>query len=664
MTTPQTPSHAIKTSEATLSQLLKKGFSKRIAENIIKYDITEIEENKGANYMDEFMIDFPKNTLLDKGKTGVGATSMALRHKDKYVIAVPFKDLATNKKEWCDEEKIDVLTINGDTTSEEIQSYTGNKIIVVYDSLYKVSQHLPNFESFRIMIDEAHILLLSGTFRKRAIYTVFEEYKKYKDFVFLTATIPSRMYDMYEFKNINKAIIKWKNNPQPTFLSHIIDPYGIESLRDVLYTICIEHLKGTRKTNAYIFINSVRAIRSLINLLSENKEASSKDINIIAASSNESQIETDLGKEFSIGKAPTRNSTPKKLNFITSSGFEGQDFYDSNGKVYIVSDGSYDFMKLDLLTQVPQIVGRLRDSDLNKSIPIILVPNIVKESQTIREFDKSLKIELSVAKNTIKERKRLLEIANEKFNGEGNTSLSNFKKYAIEVMEKPEYYVVKREETYDVVVNKLYYLTSLNKWDVKQQGVLAVFDENFGRLKAKYSEVFEMNFEYKPAHNMPIEFIKYRKGKQQSMQSLITKSIELLDSWLSSDIVIPNDNKNINPQHYAYYVPVWVKEAYFTIGKDKMIQLRYSEAKIKKAIKNLTEGNYLHKLIPDELNFKTGEWYSNVDIKDRLKKAYTLLGIDEIAKAISVKKYYSAKKGMGTVEGNRTNGYTINEKII
>ena len=216
MTTPQTPYQAIKTSEATLSQLLKKGFSKRIAENIIKYDITEIEDNKGANYMDEFMSDFPKNTLLDKGKTGVGATSMALRHKDKYVIAVPFKDLATNKKEWCLEEKIDVLTINGDTTSEEIQSYTGNKIIVVYDSLYKVSQHLPNFESFRIMIDEAHILLLSGTFRKRAIYTVFEEYKKYKDFVFLTATIPSRMYDMYEFKNMNKAIIKWENNPQPT----------------------------------------------------------------------------------------------------------------------------------------------------------------------------------------------------------------------------------------------------------------------------------------------------------------------------------------------------------------------------------------------------------------------------------------------------------------
>jgi len=658
MTTPQTPYQAIKTSEATLSQLLKKGFSKRIAENIIKYDITEIEDNKGANYMDEFMSDFPKNTLLDKGKTGVGATSMALRHKDKYVIAVPFKDLATNKKEWCDEEKIDVLTINGDTTSEEIQSYTGNKIIVVYDSLYKVSQHLPNFESFRIMIDEAHILLLSGTFRKRAIYTVFEEYKKYKDFVFLTATIPSRMYDMYEFKNMNKAIINWENNPQPTFLSHIIDPYGIESLRDVLYTICIEHLKGTRKSNAYIFINSVKAIKSLINLLLSNKDVTNKDINIIAALSNESQIETDLGKEFSIGKAPTRNSTPKKLNFITSSGFEGQDFYDSNGKVYIVSDGSYDFMKLDLLTQVPQIIGRLRDSDLNKSIPIILVPNIVEESQTIREFDKSLKIELSVAKNTIKERKRLLEIANEKFNGEGNTSLSNFKKYAIEVMEKPEYYVVKRDETYDVVVNKLYYLTSLNKWDVKQQGVLAVFDENFGRLKAKYSKVFEMNFEYKHAHNMPIEFIKYRKGNQQSMQSLITKSIELLDSWLSSDIVSSSDNKNINPQNYAYYTPDWIKEAYFTIGKSKMATLRYSESKIKDATKQYE----LHKLIPDKLNLEVGKWHLNLDLKNKIQKAYDSVGIPDRAKATDISSYYLVKSSMKTTKKGRMNGYLIESK--
>ena len=66
------------------------------------------------------------------------------------------------------------------------------------------------------------------------------------------------------------------SSPQPTFLSHIIDPYGIESLRDVLYTICIEHLKGTRKSNAYIFINSVKAIKSLINLLLSNKDVTNK----------------------------------------------------------------------------------------------------------------------------------------------------------------------------------------------------------------------------------------------------------------------------------------------------------------------------------------------------------------------------------------------------
>jgi len=656
MNTPHTTPHTKITSEKTLTQLLELGFKKRVADNIYKYNIDIIEDTQGAKYMDKFMTEFPKNTLLDKAKTGIGATTMALRHKDKYVIAVPFRDLASNKEEWCLEERIDVLAINGDTTSEEIQSYTGNKIIVVYDSLYKVSKYIKNFESFRIMIDEAHILLLSGTFRKRAIYTVFKEYKKYKDYVFLTATIPSRMYDMDEFKNMSKAIIKWKHNPQPTFLSHIIDSYNNESLRDVLYTVCLEHLKGTRNSNAYVFINSVKAIKSLVKLLLSNEEATFNDINIIAAASNESQIETDLGKDFSIGKAPTKKGTPKKLNFVTSTGFEGQDFYDSNGKVYIVSDGSFEYMKLDLLTQVPQIVGRLRDSNLNDNIPIILVPNEVEESQTFEMFRKNLKIQLSTARKDAKERTRLFNVAKERFDGIDKLSSENFERFLKEVKDKPEYYVSDGK----VSTNKLYYLTSLNKWDIKQQGFLAVYNEEVGLLQAKYSEFFEMNFKNELVHNMPVEFIKYRKGIQQPMENLISKSFELLDLWLSSDNVISTDKENISPEYYAFYVPNWIKEAYFTIGTDEMIKLRYSKTKIE----SFTNEYRLHKLVSDKLNLEIGEYYLNSDLKSKIQEAFDSIGISGRAKATDISLYYVVKSSMKTIKKVRKRGYLIESKII
>jgi hypothetical protein len=201
-------------------------------------------------------------------------------------------------------------------------------------------------------------------------------------------------------------------------------------------------------------------------------------------------------------------------------------------------------------------------------------------------------------------------------------------------------------------------LTNLNKWDVKQQGFLTVYNEEFGMLPAKYSEVFEMNFKNEPVHNMPIEFTKDRKGTSQPMQYLISKSFELLDLWLSSDKVIPTDKENISPEYYAYYVPNWIKEAYFTMGKAKMIKLRYSKTKIELATKEYE----VYKLVPDELNLEIGKWYSNTHLKSKIQEAYNSLGITDTAKATDISLYYLVKSSMKTTKKGRMNGYLIESK--
>ena len=57
-----------------------------------------------------------------------------------------------------------------------------------------------------------------------------------------------------------------------------------------------------------------------------------------------------------------KKDTYYKINFVTSTSFEGQDFLDPNGISYIVSDGKLEHTKLDISTQVSQIAGRLRVS--------------------------------------------------------------------------------------------------------------------------------------------------------------------------------------------------------------------------------------------------------------------------------------------------------------
>lgn len=58
----------------------------------------------------------------------------------------------------------------------------------------------------------------------------------------------------------------------------------------------------------------------------------------------------------------------KKINFYTSTCFEGCDLFDTEGKIYIISESSKAQTLMDISTQVRQIVGRIRDTQYADSI--------------------------------------------------------------------------------------------------------------------------------------------------------------------------------------------------------------------------------------------------------------------------------------------------------
>ena len=51
----------------------------------------------GLHYMSEVLEDLPKNTFIDKQVCGVGGTTLAIKSKSNYVIAVHRKILVENK---------------------------------------------------------------------------------------------------------------------------------------------------------------------------------------------------------------------------------------------------------------------------------------------------------------------------------------------------------------------------------------------------------------------------------------------------------------------------------------------------------------------------------------------------------------------------------------
>ena len=136
-------------------------------------------------YLSEVIPKLPSKTLLDKGVTGCGGTYCELYSDRNSIILVPTIELAKNKS------KKGFLVVYGKTNEDEIIKYINSdikykKIIGTYDSLKKLINF--NLFSYFLLIDEYHILFNSYSFRNSAIQFLLQNYNKFNDYCFMTAT--------------------------------------------------------------------------------------------------------------------------------------------------------------------------------------------------------------------------------------------------------------------------------------------------------------------------------------------------------------------------------------------------------------------------------------------------------------------------------------------
>ena len=118
-----------------------------------------------------------------------------------------------------------------------------------------------------------------------------------------------------------------------------------------------------------------------------------------------------LGKDYPIGQP---SDPVKKINFYTSTCFEGCDIYDENGVTFIVSDGNKSNTLLDISTLFTQICGRLRDSKYKGEIIHVYSTTKYSRDVTLDEFVASTKKVFAEAVDYAKEINGLSETAREK----------------------------------------------------------------------------------------------------------------------------------------------------------------------------------------------------------------------------------------------------------
>lgn len=124
----------------------------------------------------------------------------------------------------------------------------------------------------------------------------------------------------------------------------------------VVTALCRNAIAQQVDFNLHFFVNSVSFIGKVI----RHAKLTPDQVRIVCSTSGESY---DRNKEKIDGfPISMLNGQPCKINFYTSTCFEGCDIFDKVGRTYIVSDGTATHSMLDISTTIRQIAGRIRDT--------------------------------------------------------------------------------------------------------------------------------------------------------------------------------------------------------------------------------------------------------------------------------------------------------------
>ena len=303
---------------------------------------------KNIKYLSEILDDLPHDVIFDKGLVGCGGTTIAIKNNEPYIMSVPYLSLIENK---CHQYP-NVLAVTATTHESRITKYLRNtdipKIMCTYDSLCKLTEVIEkynNLSNFRLLVDEYHLLFTNYSFRYNAVQCVLDNYTKYKSFCFMTATVLEEEFILDELKHIPLLQAEWENTNVVTVKSYKCDT----NVRHTVSNIIIKYLNGEKQGNAYFFVNSTNFIKEIVNHCS----LTTHNTRGIWSKHNKFPMPLPLSKT---------TDPPKKINFLTSTCFEGVDLYDENAVIYIVSDDTNNNTLIDISTSFQQIACRIRNT--------------------------------------------------------------------------------------------------------------------------------------------------------------------------------------------------------------------------------------------------------------------------------------------------------------
>ena len=610
----------------------------------MKKEVIKIPANiKYLTEREKFIEEFGKpfelpNGILNKEIPGCGATTVALTDEHKTIICSPRNELLKNKHE----QYPDTLLVIGGVDTKEIETYLQTaelpKILVSYDSVYKLIGCIKYKSDWRVVVDEFQCLLADSSFKSEIELHFLDNSRSFPYVTFLSATpiLDKYLEQIDHFKDMNYYQLDWEEKDiVRVYRERTKNPINA-ALEIVRYyqngNYPSVYVNGERiySKECVIFLNSVNNIVNII----KQTELKPEEVNIIVGNSddNDKQI-ARIGEGFKRGRIPLKGETHKKFTFCTSTAYAGCDFYSTNAATFVISDCNRPNTAVDIATELVQIAGRQRLACNPFRQFLTFVYNVNAEEVELETFNEHLCRKVNVTLDEIRDNNNAGEALRAK-------RIKDFRRIPDNVKYQDSY-TMYDEQKGEFVFNRLAYVNEQYCFDVQkfnyQNGVIvkkllqdSSFDVSENQTYAVYQEQLKHLIKKEPFVDRMQAYCEYR-----AKQGLI---VNLAMSTLESKY----------PELRYYY------EA---LGVDRIKALNYKEKKLLNEIHIMKTKNKIRHELHGIIHI--GDRILTTDIQQTLHDVYDRLGIDKSPKATDLNEFFEIHPVKIPTANGRKNGFEI-----
>ena len=582
------------------------------------------------DYLSNYYSELPSNCIFNKVATGCGGTTLEIENMNRdSIIAVPLEQLVTNKVSQYPNkrtpEDFKLFGVKKGIYTADIVDYLRtnehHKIIVTYDSLHKVIEAIEevkgrHLSDYFLLIDEVHYIMNNYKLRKKVINDLLKTYTLFDKWCFMTATPTDSEFMLEELKGIPVIVAPLE-----------MEEIHIKNIRTVQVEATakklIDDYLSKRLQNAHIFVNSIEFIESMIKacgLTNDNCKA-------VWSKGNKKYVRTISGiKRSEVG------DEAKKINFYTSTCFEGSDILDEEGQYIIVSDGDRKNTLNDISTSFRQILGRIRDTNYRAMALHIFRQTRYSECATYDEYKAKTVKDLRYSE-------RWLTLLIE----EGKEVKEEFLN---------DNYIAKVGEKYEIDRNLITYDLMKYKLANETYSSVAIMagEQNKTGFKAQ-------NQAFTPE---PTDLLKRNNDSR-------TKFNETFEQYSTIKGLFTT-----NPTHWERIDLIetrydFICEALKLIGVTEVRRLKYNQPLIKQKLILMSQRSHDNKIasVLKESGINNGMFFQSAILAHIIKKAFEATDNKQIAKASDIKKYFEAMETSKRIDGKVVKGYRIiREKFI